>query len=340
MSAMPLLRFDHLLRMTDERGTFEHALHDAPRPEHGYCTDDVARVLVVSAREPDPTREIADLAVRSLRFVRDAQAHDGRFRNRLNRDGHWEDLPSTDDCWGRAIWGLGTAAARLESATLRRSALVQFERAVQNRSPSRRAMAFAGLGAAEVLTVDPAHHGARRILGDAASAIPAYGVGDWLWPEPRLAYANAVLPELLLAAGDKLHRPRLIGRGIELLAWLLQHETADDGHLSVTPAGGAGPRSAARPSFAQQPIEVAALADACARAAALDSDERWDRGLRSAVAWFTGDNDGRHVMWDPATGGGFDGLEADGPNQNQGAESTLALLSTLQHARSLAAVAA
>jgi hypothetical protein len=42
------------------------------------------------------------------------------------------------------------------------------------------------------------------------------------------------------------------------------------------------------------------------------------------------------VMYDPHTGGGYDGLKPDGPNLNQGAESTLALVSTLQHARTLA----
>ena len=45
-------------------------------------------------------------------------------------------------------------------------------------------------------------------------------------------------------------------------------------------------------------------------------------------------------MWDPETGGGYDGLHADGANLNQGAESTLALISTLQHARALVAGAA
>ena len=39
-------------------------------------------------------------------------------------------------------------------------------------------------------------------------------------------------------------------------------------------------------------------------------------------------------MWDPSTGGAFDGLQSDGANLNQGTESTLALLSTMQHARS------
>ena len=48
------------------------------------------------------------------------------------------------------------------------------------------------------------------------------------------------------------------------------------------------------------------------------------------MAWFLGDNDVRVAMFDPVTGGGYDGLEPGGHNDNQGAESTLALVSTLQ----------
>ena len=40
-------------------------------------------------------------------------------------------------------------------------------------------------------------------------------------------------------------------------------------------------------------------------------------------------------MFDPVTGGGYDGLTREGRNLNQGAESTLAMLSTAQHARRL-----
>jgi hypothetical protein len=36
-------------------------------------------------------------------------------------------------------------------------------------------------------------------------------------------------------------------------------------------------------------------------------------------------------MVNPDNGGGFDGLTARGPNRNQGAESTLAALTTLHH---------
>jgi hypothetical protein len=102
----------------------------------------------------------------------------------------------------------------------------------------------------------------------------------------------------------------------------------------VAPVGGCGPDDP-RPGFDQQPIEVAALADACSRAAALTGDDRWAAGVASAVAWFLGDNDAQAPMWDPCSGGGYDGLRADGPNLNQGAESTLSLISTLQHGRSL-----
>jgi hypothetical protein len=80
---------------------------------------------------------------------------------------------------------------------------------------------------------------------------------------------------------------------------------------------------------------VAALADACAAAAAATGDSGWEQVIRRAAAWFDGDNDCGTMMWDDRTGGGFDGLTADGPNLNQGAESTLALIGTLQLARRL-----
>jgi hypothetical protein len=325
--------------MTDGRGTYEHALFTEPRPEHGFCTDDMARILMVASREPEPSREVCDLAEISLRFLQLAQDGRGKFRNRMNRLGRWEDRPSTDDCWGRSIWGLGTAVSRSSEAAIRQLATCEFDRATTRRSPWSRAMAFAALGAAEVLVAKPDNASARRLLSDAAEMLgrtdPA-STARWIWPERRLTYANAALPEAMIAAGDLLNRPGLVERGLELLEWLLDRETLGD-HLSVTPVGGAGPGDR-RPSFDQQPIEVASLADACARAAAFDGNPRWTAGVAAAAAWFLGDNDGRTVMWDPITGGGFDGLEPDRANLNEGTESTLALLSTLQHARHLVRV--
>lgn len=333
----PPPRFDHLLRLTDRRGTLEHSCLAEPRPEHGYCTDDVARVLVVATREPDTEGRVNGLAGVAVRFLNEAQAYSGACRNRMDNKGHWTDEPTTEDCWGRCVWGLGTAAAHSDVSMVRRLAVIQFERAAQERSVHPRAMAFAALGAAELLSVHPDHLSARELLTDYAGSIAAPSGDDgWPWPEPRLAYANAVLAEAMIAAGVALDDATLRQRGLDLLGWLVDYETAD-GHLSPTPVGGRGPEDA-RPGFDQQPIEVSTLADACARAAAVDPAATWPDGVRACAAWFMGDNDAGLLMWDPETGGGFDGLHADGVNRNQGAESTLAVISTLQQARRFSTV--
>lgn len=326
--------FTHLLHMTDDRGTFEHALLDVARTEHGYCTDDMARVLAVATREPHPTAAILALTALSLRFLSDAQTVDGRYRNRMNSRGRWTDRPTLDDCWGRSIFGLGTAAGHSRSDWVRQSATAQFERAAQQRSPFVRAMAFAAVGAAEILRTDPANRAAHALITDAADSFaPQVGDSNWPWPEPRLSYANATITEAMIAAGVALARPDLVEQGLRLLGWLLDIQTVD-GKLSVIPVGGAA-EGDRRPWFDQQPIEVAAIADACARATTVDGDARWSHGVAAAVDWFLGANDADCLMWDPGTGAGFDGLHAHGVNLNRGAESTLALLSTLQHARHL-----
>jgi hypothetical protein len=329
--------FTHLLRLTDERGTFEHARLAGPLREHGYCTDDVARVLVVATRDHGPDFTLNGLAGVALRFLNDAQSLSGACRNRLDSTGHWQDEPALEDAWGRCIWGLGTAAAHSNVAWARQSAIMQFERAAQARSVWPRAMAFATLGAAELLAFEPEHALARALITDYAASVPdTNGDAAWPWPEPRLTYANAVIPEAMIAAGAALDDSTLCQRGLDLLAWLLSIETAD-GHLSPTPVAGRGPGDVT-PGFDQQPIEVSTLADACTRAAAIDTNQMWTDGVTAAASWFMGDNDAAEPMWDPHTGGGYDGLHADGVNSNQGAESTLAVISTLQQAQRLSTV--
>jgi len=336
-ATVPDPRFDHLSRLTDRRGTFERACLAEPQPEHGYRTDDMARVLVVATREPNSGTEVNGLARVALQFLNDAQSYTGTCRNRMDSKGRWQDEPSLEDSWGRCIWGLGTAAAHSDVGLVRRLAVIQFERAAQVRSPWPRAMAFAALGAAELLSVDPEQPAARKLLTDYVETVAKpNGDAAWPWPEPRLTYANAVLAEAMIAAGVALGDSTLRYQGLDLLGWLVDYETAG-GHLSPTPAAGRGPDDL-RPAFDQQPIEVSTLADACARAAAIDTSSMWRDGVLAAAAWFMGDNDARQLMWDPETGGGFDGLHADGVNRNQGAESTLAVLSTLQHARRFSTV--
>lgn len=327
---MTLPSFGHVLSMSDRLGMFEHADHDQPRREEGYCTDDMARLLIVSVREPARSQQVRELGHTAFRFLASSQSATGRTRNRRSENGRWHGRHGVDDCWGRSVWAFGTTARSAPEISMRASAMSYFNHGVRQRSPHPRAMAFAALGAAEVAQYDPRHFRARNLLADAIVAIgPLSSDADWPWPEARLSYANAAVPEALIAAGHVLERPDVTEDGLTLLRWLLDRET-HDGHLSPTPVGGAD-RDDHSPRFDQQPIEVAALADACARAQSVTGDDAWRRGVDLAIGWFAGDNDSGAVMWDPRTSGGYDGLTSTGPNLNQGAESTLALISTLQH---------
>jgi hypothetical protein len=333
----PMTPFRHLQRLTDHIGLLEHAEGIVPLHEHGYCVDDVARGLVVVCREPSPSQELVTLGRRYLYFLAQAQAPDGMFRNRLGYDRRWQDQPGTEDCWGRSLWALGTAAARGPTRGIREESFARFGRSARVSSPWPHAMAFAALGAVEILERWRDHSGALTLL-DRASAVIGELSADtaWPWPAPRLSYANAAIAEAVIVAGWKLGRAPVLRGGLRMLEWLLTVETRD-GHLSVVPAGGWGPGEV-RPAFDQQPIEVAALADACMRAAAVTGDSSWLAGVEMSVAWFLGDNDAKVPLLDERTGGGCDGLGRTGRSRNQGAESTLAMISVMQQGRRLATV--
>ncbi|MGB8020046.1 MAG: hypothetical protein WCF04_02330 [Candidatus Nanopelagicales bacterium] len=330
-SSTPAPRFEHLVRMTTADGIFEHALLGHPRREHGYCLDDVSRALVVTIRQPNASPTLRGTVRAYLAFTEQAQDSSGAFRNRRRVDGSWSDAPTTDDHWGRALWSVGTTAA-LARGNIAIRAVAVAERAMRTRSPWPRAMAYAALGAAELLRAKPGHEAALLLLKDARHRLAVPGLTDsWRWPEPRLTYANAVLPEALIAIGVALEDHQALGQGLAQLEWLLELQTRD-GHLSVIPAGGWAPPEPL-PGFDQQPIEVAALTEACWRAHEVTGDPAWLNAVRLGASWFLGENDIGLRLYDHSTGGCADGLHAERTNRNQGAESTLAALSTLQIAR-------
>jgi hypothetical protein len=198
-------------------------------------------------------------------------------------------------------------------------------------------MAFAALGAAEVLDSHPGHHAALALLYRARVTIgdPAADAG-WPWPAPRLSYANAAIAEAIIVSGHHLEDDQLLHNGLRMLEWLLATETRD-GHLSVVSPQGWSPDEERRSASDQRPAEVAALADACMRAATVTGDDRWLAGVRMCIAWFLGDNDAGVPLLDERTGGCSDGLTGAGRSRNQGAESTLAMIAVLQHGRRMAA---
>lgn len=326
-TALPPPRFEHLAVLSDRLGIWEHAEHTTPRIAHGFCTDDNARALIVLSRDTARSGKLDRLAHSYLRFVLDARVGDGTFHNRRRADGEWLDDVGSDDCQGRAWWALGVTARHGRTARMRRAAAAAFDDCRGFGSHHLRPNAFAILGVVDLLAVTSGHSPARDLLHRCVERL-ATAAERRPWPEPRLTYDNARLPEALLAAGGALHDPALVRTGLRLLTWLVAAESADD-HMSFTPADGWAPGEA-RPAFDQQPVEAAAMAEACYRAWTITGDPDWRvRGL-SAARWFLGDNDTGGVLYDAGSGGTRDGLMLDGVNENQGAESTLAGLAALQ----------
>lgn len=213
---------------------------------------------------------------------------------------------------------------------MRRAALTMLEGQMGFESASPRANAFAVLGASEALAVAPGHDSIRDAMTRWVGRLETGGDPVWPWPEARLAYDNARIPEALIAAGGLLDEGQMLEKGLRLLDWLVGVET-NGGHFSYVPTGGWA-LGEPRPGFDQQPVETAAMADACARAWWGTGDDRWRDRMLSAARWLVGDNDTGIVLYDVDTGGCCDGLTPSGANLNQGAESTLAALTTLQQA--------
>ena len=327
-STLPPPAFDHLADLTNALGLWEHAQFLTPRVEHGFCTDDNARALIVVSRQPAPSDGLVDLASVYLRFVLEARTESGRFHNRRDADGAWIDDVGSDDSQGRAWWGLGTVARLGPEEGMREAGANAFETCASFGSPHLRANAYAALGAAEMLAAHPGHRPAADLLQRTSGVIADAAMGTIPWPEPRLSYDNARLPEALLVAGATLGQRRLVMIGTRLLEWLVRVETSGD-HFSFTPAAGWA-QGDDRPAFDQQPIEAWAMADGCQRAWEVTGDGMWRAGALRAARWLIGRNDTRMMLYDESTGGTSDGLMEHSINENRGAESTLAGIGALQ----------
>jgi hypothetical protein len=328
--SLPRPSFAHLRDITGQIGLWEHTDHSRPRPEHGFCNDDNARALVITAHEP--SEDVTPLAEVYLRYVLDSRRSDGTFRNRRESNGSWVGDAGSDDSQGRAWWGLGAMAARAPREWMQEASLEAFESSGVFESPHLRANAYAALGAAEIVerarsqpAVDLLDRTTSALIRATRSAIP--------WPEARLTYDNARIPEALLAAGLALGDERRSSVGMRLMEWLVDQETTG-AYFSFTPVAGRAPGSVA-PAFDQQPIEAWAMADACYRAYVATRDSRWHELVMRAGKWLFGGNDARAAMYDVESGATYDGLTAIGVNLNRGAESTLAGIGVLQAAAKL-----
>ncbi|MBW4077690.1 MAG: glycosyltransferase [Acidobacteria bacterium] len=323
----------HLERLSDQRGIVEHAYLAEPRSDASYCTDDAGRLLALVAHMHDH-RYARHLAVIAVNFLERAYRGDASFLLRHDERERWSDEVS-DDATGRALLGLAHAAAYAPWPGVQRRSLALFTRAVNFRSDHLRAAAYATLASAVLLQEIPDHEGARLALEESPDFVVTTDNVEvaWLWPEARLSYANALLPLAHLARANALQDHSKAADALAALEWLCGVEMLED-HFSFTPVDGRGPRDH-QARFDQQPIEAWAMTEACVFAYEYTRDATWLERARLAGSWFLAANDVGVLVYDPVSGGGYDGLEATGVNLNQGAESTLSFVATMRELHAL-----
>ena len=342
---LPRLELDHLSRMTDSTGIFQHAIFSVPNFSEGYCTDDNARAFILMTlldelgEKPESARTLATTYAAFLQHAFDRKA--GRFHNFLTFDRQWLDGRGSEDSHGRALWALGVCVGRSPYPSFQIMAGQLFAQAlpVVTEFTSPRGWAFSLLGINEYL---------RRLSGDTevkrvhqiltAKLIDLFdktAAPDWLWFEDTLTYDNAKLAHALILSGHATKEKKVLERGLRALRWLMEVQTCEQGHLRPIGNDGFYRRGGERANFDQQPIDVQATVSACLQAYWATSEPWWYAQAELAFEWFIGRNDLGLELYSPETGGCRDGLLVDRVNWNMGAESTLAFLLSLAEMRQM-----
>ncbi len=348
---LPAWKFDHLARLTDSTGVFQHAIYTLPWFEHGYCLDDNARALLLTVLIEELEHELPEILkpvqTSAAAFINHAfVGPSGRFRNFLSFDRRWLEDVGSEDSHARALWALGAVIGRTNRPGLRAWAIHLFEQALPavESFTSPRAWAFTLLGIQEYL---------RQLHGDLlASRLRHELVGrlekllldnstpDWIWFEGVVAYDNARLPQALIQVGRWIGQATYLEHGLRALDWLYSTQTAENGFFRPVGSNGFWHRGEAPARFDQQPLEAAAMVGASIDAWHATGEERWKERARKAFDWFLGANDLGLPLYDAQNGGCCDGLQETRINQNQGAESTLSFLLSLAEMRALLGSAA
>jgi len=342
---LPELKLDHLFRMSDSTGIFQHASFTVPNFAEGYCTDDNARALVLALmlqKLGHGSPRLGAQAATYAAFLNHAFDRErGRFHNFMSFDRRWLEEVGSEDCQGHALWALGLCVAQAGQGSFQMLAAQLFEQALPVAAgfTSPRAWAFTLIGIDEYL---------RRLSGDrrasqireslTAKLLQRFAdaaTEDWQWFEDAVSYTNAKLPHALILSGRCMNAAPMLETGLRALRWLVKVQTSATGAFRPIGSNGFYARGKERALFDQQPIEAQATVSACIEAYHATSDMFWVTEARRAFEWFLGRNDLGLALYDPGTGGCRDGLHVDRLSQNQGAESTLAFLLALAEKQAL-----
>ena len=337
---LPKVKLDHVKKMTTDFAMLQFSIINHPDIDSGYTLDDNARALIALCEHYEKSGEDEDLELiyKYFNFINFCLRPDGYFLNYV--DEHHEFTEQNNetnlaDSNGRAIWALGYLISKsnvlpvdlvMKADLVMRAALKNAEKVY-----STRAMAFIIKGLYYKNLRKKSDHDVELIQTLANRIVQMYrheAKEDWKWFEPYLTYANSTLPEALLMAYIVTENESYKKIAKSSFEFLLTKIYRNDRICVISNKGWMhiGDDLIPEKLGGEQPIDVAYTILTLALFYDVFQEKEYLKKMETAFDWFLGKNHLNQIIYNPCTGGCFDGLEDIHVNLNQGAESTLSYL--------------
>lgn len=317
---------DHIFRLTDDTGMFQHCKYGIPDPTKGYTTDDNARALIMAVMlyEKYKKKKYLNLMYRYTSFVLNSLNAEGKFKNFMGYNREFLEEEGSQDCFGRCLWALGyTLASRSVPINIKGACRYILNKSISNVSkltyPKAKAYAIIGLG---YIDTDLSKEYIRKLADSLVKGYEEHKEENWNWFEDFMSYGNAVLPWSLLVAYRLLKQNKLLEVCIESMEFL-KSVTFRKGYFKPIGCKGWFKKDGAPAEFDEQPLEACETLLACIEAYKVTGDREYLKAAEKCFDWFNGLNSKGLSLVDPDTGGCYDGITEDGVNFNQGAESII-----------------
>jgi len=337
---IPEINLNHFHKLTTDFGMLQFSIINKPDIHSGYTLDDNARALVAMCMHYEVTKNEKDLEYISIyfNFIKKCHHPEGYFLNYLDIDEKFttqNQETNLSDSNGRAIWALGYLIAQrdLLPEDLIEEAIklmkLSMTKVVDLHSP--RAIAFIIKGIYYSHKTHKTADDLRITKHLADKLVQMYkheATEDWQWFESYLTYGNSILPEAMLCAYITLGNPEYKIIATTSFEFLLSKIFSNDSIKVISNKGWMyknGPNKNAVIG-GEQPIDIAYTILALSKFYDVFSDENYLIKMKTAFQWFLGKNHLNQIVYNPCTGGCYDGLEEAYINLNQGAESTVSYL--------------
>lgn len=334
---LPVINLHQIKQLTTETGMIQFSVLNKPDIGSGYTLDDNARALIAVCKHYAIKKDESDLSLITtyVSFIEHCQQPQGYFYNYVDAGKRFTDQNFTtnlSDPNGRAIWALGHVLAM--KASLPEKLVSRAEKMIKAVLPhipgmhSTRTMGFVikGLSLCHQASPDAGYDRFVLLLADRLMQMYLHESDrEWEWFESYLTYANGLLPEAMLAAYETTGKAAYREIAEKSFDFLLA-QTFHDYGIRVISNRGWMHKGQAREHFGEQPIDVTYTILALSRFYRVLRREDYLAKLETAFNWFLGHNHLHRILYNPATGGCYDGLEEHHVNLNQGAESTVSYL--------------